>query len=56
MRTMARFPRLDLPGGPQHAMQRGVDRQTCFAQDDDYLRYRQELGEAAFKHACAVHT
>jgi putative transposase len=52
---MARLPRLDLPDVPQHVVQRGVDRQPCFARDDDYLRYRQELGEAALKHACAVH-
>ncbi|MFC0679542.1 transposase [Lysobacter korlensis] len=52
---MARLPRLDLPGVPQHVVQRGVDRQPCFARDDDYLRYRQELAEAALKHACAVH-
>ena len=52
---MARQPRLDLPGVPQHVVQRGVDRQPCFASDDDYLQYRQELGEAALKHDCAVH-
>ncbi|WP_229792397.1 transposase [Cognatilysobacter bugurensis] len=55
IRTMARLPRLDLPGVPQHVVQRGVDRQACFARDDDYFRYRQELGEAALKHACSVH-
>lgn len=52
---MARQPRLDLPGVPQHVVQRGVDRQPCFARDDDYLQYRQELGEAALKHDCALH-
>lgn len=36
-------------------VQRGNDRQPCFARDDDYLRYRQELGEAARKHVCDVH-
>lgn len=52
---MARLPRLDLPGVPQHVVQRGNDRQPCFAGDDDYRQYRQELGEAARKHGCDVH-
>lgn len=52
---MARIPRLDLPGIAQHIVQRGNDRQACFADDADYLHYRQELGEAARKHDCAVH-
>jgi REP-associated tyrosine transposase len=43
---MARLPRLDLPGVAQHIVQRG-NRQPCFADDGDYLHYRQELGEAA---------
>ncbi|MCJ0824506.1 transposase [Luteimonas sp. 50] len=52
---MARLPRLDLAGVAQHVVQRGNDRQACFADDGDYLHYRQELGEAALKHDCAVH-
>ncbi len=52
---MARLPRLDLPGIPQHLVQRGNDRQPCFADTTDYLRYRWELREAALKHGCAVH-
>ena len=52
---MARLPRLDLPGIPQHIVQRGNDRQPCFARDADYQQYRQELGEAAPKHGCDVH-
>jgi len=52
---MARLPRLDVPGIPQHVVQRGNDRQPCFAADDDYQRYRQELGEAARRFGCAVH-
>ncbi|MHC9084265.1 transposase [Luteimonas sp. RIT-PG2_3] len=52
---MARLPRLDLPGIPQHIVQRGNDRQPCFADNADYLRYRQELREAAHKHGCALH-
>lgn len=52
---MARLPRLDLPGIPQHVVQRGNDRQPCFGCDEDYLRYRQELGEAAQRFACQLH-
>ena len=52
---MARLPRLDLPGIAQHIVQRGNDRQPCFADDGDYLHYRQELSEAALKHRCALH-
>jgi putative transposase len=52
---MARHPRLDLPGIPQHVVQRGNDRQACFAAPVDYGQYLQELREAAAKHACAIH-
>jgi putative transposase len=52
---MARQPRLDLPGIAQHVVQRGNDRQVCFATDTDYLRYLQELREASSKHDCAIH-
>lgn len=52
---MARLPRIDLPGIPQHVVQRGNDRQACFAAEADYLRYLQELREASSKHDCAIH-
>lgn len=52
---MARLPRIDLPGIAQHIIQRGNNRQACFAQDGDYRTYIQELGEAAIKHGCEVH-
>jgi putative transposase len=52
---MAHQPRLDLPGIPRHVVQRGNDRQACFAVDADYLRYLQELREASAKHDCAIH-
>lgn len=52
---MARQPRIDLPGIPQHVVQRGNDRQACFASEADYLRYVQELREASSKHDCAIH-
>lgn len=52
---MARLPRLDVPGVPQHVVQRGHDRLPCFAAQDDYIRYRQELREALLRHACRLH-
>jgi putative transposase len=52
---MARQPRLDLPDIPQHIVQRGVDRQPCFASHDDYGNYLQELTEASRKHGCLLH-
>ena len=52
---MARQPRLDVPGIPRHVVQRGNDRQICFAAGADYLRYLQELREASSRHDCAVH-
>lgn len=55
MLIMARLPRLDLPGVPQHVIQRGNDRMACFAAEVDYRQYLQELREAAAKHDCAVH-
>jgi len=51
---MAHLPRLYLPGFAQHIVQRGNDRQACFARDDAFLRYRQELGEAARRFNCGV--
>lgn len=52
---MARLTRLDVPGVPQHVIQRGNDRQPCFFADADYLRYRNDLRELALRENCAVH-
>lgn len=52
---MPRPPRLQLPGVPQHLIQRGNNRQRCFFLEADYLRYLAMLREAAGQHACAVH-
>jgi len=52
---MARHPRIDLPGIAQHIVQRGNNRQACFATDADYGGYLRELAEAASKHGCAIH-
>ena len=40
---MPRQSRLDLPGIPQHVIQRGNNRQPCFLREQDYRCYlRQE--------------
>lgn len=52
---MPRLPRFDLPGIPQHVVQRGHDRLPCFAGEVDFTRYLFELKEAAYKHGCAIH-
>jgi len=43
---MARLPRLDLPGIPQHIVQRGNNRLPCFLDDADRHRYMAFLREA----------
>ena len=43
---MARQPRLDLPGIPQHIVQRGNNCLPCFLDVEDRTRYLQLLGEA----------
>lgn len=52
---MARLPRLDLPHVPQHIVQRGNNREPCFASEEDYSRYRQDLADAAAHCGCAIH-
>ena len=52
---MARKPRFDLPGFPQHVVQRGNNRQPCFCHPADYRRYLDFLHEAARDHAVAIH-
>ena len=52
---MPRTKRLDVPGVTQHVVQRGNDRHACFYREADYLRYLQDLREAALKQDCAIH-
>lgn len=47
--------RIDLPAIPKHIIQRGNDRQPCFFQDIDRIRYLQALREVALAEQCAVH-
>ena len=52
---MARQPRFTLPGIPQHVIQRGDNRNTCFYAEEDYRRYRTDLAEAAMKNKAIIH-
>ena len=52
---MARQPRLDLPGIPQHVVQRGNNRLPCFLDDEDKSRYLTLLREALLASGCALH-
>jgi putative transposase len=52
---MPRRPRIDVPGLPQHVVQRGIDRQPCFFTDADRRRYLDFLREIAPKRDCSIH-
>ena len=52
---MARLPRIDLAGVPQHVIQRGNNRSACFFSEADYAFYLECMGKAAVKYECAVH-
>jgi putative transposase len=53
--AMARQPRIDLAGVPQHLIQRGNNRQACFYSDEERRRYLQWLDEAAQKYGGSIH-
>ena len=52
---MARQPRLDLPGIPQHIVQRGNNRLPCFLDDVDRIHYLELLGEALLVTGVRLH-
>ncbi|TCI05102.1 transposase [Corallincola luteus] len=52
---MARLPRLNLPGIPQHVIQRGNNRQACFFAEQDYAVYLDRLRQYAKQYAVSVH-
>jgi putative transposase len=52
---MPRRPRLSLPHVPLHVIQRGNNRQTCFADDEDRQNYLKWLREYASATGCKVH-
>ncbi len=52
---MPRRPRIHLPGLPLHIVQRGHNREACFFSEEDYLAYREWLGEALAATGCQLH-
>jgi REP-associated tyrosine transposase len=54
--AMARQPRIDLAGVPQHLVQRGNNRQPCFRTDDERRLYLRWLYEAAQKYGGSIHS
>ncbi len=52
---MARHPRLELPGIPQHVVQRGNNRLPCFLDDGDRQRYLQCLHQAMSRYGVRLH-
>lgn len=52
---MPRQPRFFVPGLPQHAIVRGIDRQPVFFSSGDYDLYLESLKKSARQHDCAVH-
>ena len=52
---MPRQLRYNLPGIPQHVIQRGNNRQATFFSDEDYMRYLADLKSACDQHQCEVH-
>jgi len=52
---MARLPRPDLAGVPQHVVQRGNNRLPCFLDDGDRQRYLRMLGEGLLRYGCLLH-
>ena len=52
---MPRRPRIHLPDQPLHIVQRGHNRDACFFAEEDYLAYREWLGEALKATGCLLH-
>jgi putative transposase len=52
---MARLPRIDIPGIPQHLIARGNNRSVLFQDDADRCIYLQFMQQALEKCACEVH-
>jgi putative transposase len=52
---LPRKPRFNLPGVPQHVIQRGNNREPCFFGDTDCHRYLDDLGQALERNHCRLH-
>lgn len=52
---MARQTRFTIAGIPQHVIQRGNNREPCFYEEGDYLRYKNDLLDAAKENQAIIH-
>jgi len=52
---MARLPRFDVPGQPQHVIQFGNNRSIIFVGEEDYHFYLKKLSDACEKYQCDLH-
>jgi len=52
---MPRKPRFNLPGVPQHVVQRGNNRSPCFSEEQDYRQYLDDLEVSAENYQCRIH-
>jgi REP element-mobilizing transposase RayT len=52
---MARLPRFDFPGQPQHVIQRGSNRSVLFVAEEGYRFYLEKLNAACQKYGCDLH-
>lgn len=52
---MARLPRFNVVGQPQHVIVRGNNREPIFYDEPDYLFYLEKLHQACEKHDCDLH-
>lgn len=52
---MVRLPRICLPGIPQHVIQRGNNRQACFASDEDFAAYAYWLDKFSRRYRVQIH-
>ena len=52
---MARISRIDLPGFPQHLVQRGVNRSACFNTEEDRNFFLYQLKQCASEANVQIH-
>jgi putative transposase len=53
---MPRTSRIVIPGYPHHIVQRGHNKQTVFASDQDYLYYLENIGTWKESYGCKVYS
>jgi putative transposase len=52
---MARLPRFNLPGQPQHVIIRGNNKTPIFLKEENYRFYLETIGQAIEKYPCELH-